>query len=191
MSKGRVVIDQGEHLNLTARRLARAGLARPLEQAGAVLRRLSASDAVAERGADVEGAHARHRLDPHLGLRHVDRVAAARADAQRPDALHVHVGVIAQEVHRAPDVLRSRRGELREVRLAAALALVGGVEDQGDEALPGQQLGVGGRDLLLDGAEGMGHHDRRAHGALLEVFRPEQIADNRVALVLKGNSFHL
>jgi len=77
------------------------------------------------------------------------------------------------------------------VRLAAALALVGGVEDQGDEALGGQQLRVGGRHLLLDRAEGVGHHDRGVLDPLLEAFRLEQVADHRVALVLESDAFHV
>jgi hypothetical protein len=132
----------------------------------------------------------RDGLDPHLGLRHVDRVAAARADAEGADALLVHVRVEAQEVHCATDVLDTRRGDLGEARLSAALPLVRGVEDQGDEALFGQQLRVRGGDLLLDRAEGVGHHDRRVLGALREAGGPEQVADYRVAFVLEGHSFH-
>lgn len=125
-----------------------------LERGDALLQGDAASDALAARGAEVEGAHPGDGLDTHLGLRGVDRVAAAGADAEGSDALFVHAGWMLRKSNRAADVLDAHGGKLREVRLAAALALVGGVVDQGDEALGGEQFGVGGGDLLLDGAEG-------------------------------------
>jgi len=78
-----------------------------------------------------------------------------------------------------------------KMRLAAALALVGSVEGQGDETLLGEFFGVEGRDLLLDRAERVRYDDRGKLRASAEAGRLEQIAHHCMAVVRKGDSFHI
>jgi hypothetical protein len=55
-------------------------------------------------------------------------------------------------------------------RLAAALALIGGIVGQRDEAALGEVLGVKTRSLLLDAAERAGFDPNRRYAAI--VFSP-------------------
>jgi hypothetical protein len=74
-----------------------------------------------------------------LGLRRVEGVAAAGADAQGADRLGIDVRPGGQKVDGAANVLDPGRGMLAEVRLAAALAVVGRVERERDAAGCGQR----------------------------------------------------
>lgn len=79
------------------------------------------------------------------------------------DSLRVHLVVVAEEVDRAADVLDAVAGDLEQARLAAALAVVGGVVGQSDDALLGQLLRVQAGGLLLHAAERV----RRDDGGVL------------------------
>jgi hypothetical protein len=87
------------------------------------LRRDSSADAVPAGRADIERADPGNGLDPHLGLRRVDAVAAAGADPQSTDPVEVDLVAGGQEVDGAPDVFDPRRRALGEVRFAAAFTL--------------------------------------------------------------------
>jgi hypothetical protein len=79
-------------------------------------------------------------------------VAAAGADPQSTDPIEVDLVAGGKEVDGAPDVFDPRRRALGEVRFAAAFALIGGVEDQGDEPVAGELAGVNGRKMLSKSA---------------------------------------
>lgn len=87
------------------------------------------------------------RPDPRVLRAEVDRVAGRCADADHADGLHV--GQPGQVGDRCLQVAEFLGGRLVLARQSFALAVVGVVEAGGDEALPGELLGVGSRHLPL------------------------------------------
>jgi hypothetical protein len=86
-----------------------------------------------------------------IGLCGEGHIAAEGADPESADVVGVDVLAGGQVGDRGADVLGALDRVFEEVRLAAALALVGGVEDQRGESLAGGTLGVDAGGLLLDG----------------------------------------
>lgn len=147
---------------------------------------LGAVGAVTELAGDVHGADGADGLDPVVGRRRAQDVAAGGADAQRPDAVSVDVVTSSEERDRGLDVLDPVDWVLQAARLALALALVGGVEREGDEALLGQAKRVQAGGLLLHTAAGVTDDDRRAR-ADGPVVRRVQVAGELQAGTGKGD----
>jgi hypothetical protein len=122
----------------------------PLDDRGV----LSAVGSLTELAAEIGGADGGDGLDPVIGGRGRDDVAAGGADPEGPYMVRKGDGGL--------DVLDTLCGVLEVARGALALALVGGVEGEGNEALAGQTLGVKAGCLLLHAACGVTDHDRRA-----------------------------
>ena len=87
--------------------------------------------------------------------------AAKAADADDADALRIHRVQRGEEVHRGAEVfgIDVRRGHM--TRLAAALARIGGVEGQRQEAAFGHGLGIEPGCLLLYRTKGAAHGQGR------------------------------
>src|SRR5919106_2379308 len=153
-------------LDSRLRRACRGGL---LEHALDDDRILLAVAALAEVAAQVDRADRGDGTDAMVGGRRGDHVAAGGADAERADALGIDPVAQAEERHGGFDVLDAVGGVLEAPGLALALALKGGVEREGDEALARQALGIQTRGLLLDAAGGMPNHDRGPRAAGLVV----------------------
>ena len=87
--------------------------------------------------------------------------AAKTADADDADALRIHRVQRGEEVHRGAEVfgIDVRRGHM--TRLAAALARIGGVEGQRQEAAFGHGLGIEPGRLFLHRAKGAAHGQGR------------------------------
>ena len=123
--------------------------------------------AIAEHLADVDRADHAERLDAAILDGGIGAVAGTGADAHGPDPVLIDIGQRGQVVHHGADVLGADVGILQLARLARALALIGAVKGDGDEALAGVQA----RGLLLHPAAGVGNHNRRVLLALIEVRR--------------------
>ena len=87
--------------------------------------------------------------------------AAEAADADDADARRIHRVQRGEEVHRSAEVfgIDVRRGHV--TRLAAALARIGGVEGQRQEAALGHGLGIEPGRLFLHRAKGTAHGQGR------------------------------
>jgi hypothetical protein len=110
-------------------------------------------------------------LDAAVVDRGVGRMAGACADAHRSDPILVDARQRRQMVDHRADVFRTHGSVFQLARLAGALALVGRVVGDGDEAPLGQLLGIGAGRLLLHPAARMGHHDCGVLSLFIEALR--------------------
>ncbi len=131
--------------------------------------------AVALDAADVVHRRGRDGLDARVDGCGAEREAAAAADADGADAVAVDVREGAEVVDAGAEVLgEDLRG--RDVpRRAAALAVVGGVEPDRDEAAAGELLRLHARALLLDAAVRRTDDDRGVGDRVVEVRRLIQV----------------
>ena len=112
----------------------------------------------------------------------IERHAAPAADAEDADAPGIDPLRGRKEIDRGAKVLRIDVGRRHVARLAAALARVGGVESDRDQAAFGQRLGVKPRRLLLDRPEGSADGDGRQ--APRSIFRNIHVRRQRQAVAV-------
>jgi hypothetical protein len=80
-------------------------------------------------------------------------------DAERTDPIRIHLVARRQERDGTPHVLGPLGGALEVARLAVALALVGCIKSQGDEAFVRQVLRVDACGLFLHATHRVANHD--------------------------------
>ena len=129
------------------------------------------------RLADVIHADRRHRLDAWVDFRSRQAKAAAAADADDADAGPVDQRVQAEVVHRGAEVLDEGLRRRDEVRLAAALSVVGSVKGEGDKASFCHRLSVEPRRLFLHATERVSDDDGRVALRPVQVLGDVQIRD--------------
>src|SRR5207302_245960 len=91
--------------------------------------------------ANIIHAHCGHCLDAWVGFRRSQTKAATAADADDADAFTIHEWLRAQKIYGGAEILNQSLEGSREMRLATALAVVGGIVGDCDKAAPGHRLG--------------------------------------------------
>src|SRR6266542_5623377 len=97
-------------------------------------------ETLAVRLADIIHAHRGHCLDARVGFRRSQTKATAAADADDADALTIYEWLRSQKINSGAEILNQRLERSSEMRLAATLAVVGGIVGDGDEAALGHRL---------------------------------------------------
>lgn len=137
----------------------RAGPGGGVEQALEGGRVLGAVGAEAELAGDVDTGDDGDGLDPVV-TSGGEGVAAGGADAQQPDAAGVDVVAGTEIRDGGLEVLHAPAGVLQAARQAAGLALVRGVEGEGDEAALRHPPRVRAGGLFLHARAGVADHER-------------------------------
>jgi hypothetical protein len=102
-----------------------------------------------------------HGLDAVIAPGRGERVATGGTDPEQPDAPGIDLVPGGEEGNGGLEVLHALGGILQPAGQATGLALVGGIEGEGDEAAFSHQLRVGTGGLLLDAGPGVPDDQRR------------------------------
>ena len=136
------------------------------------------SHALTAGTAHIVHADRRHGFDPVVDLRGAHRIAPAAANTDHSDSVCIDRRVVRQEIDRRAEILDTHFGRLDPTRIAAAFAVIGGVEGQCHITPLRQTAGVQPRGLLFHTAEGMAHDQRRIALRRVVIRRKIKIADH-------------
>lgn len=128
--------------------------------------------------AHVVHADRRHGFDPVIDLRGAHRVAPAAADADDSDPVRIDRRVVRQEIDRRAEILDTHFGRFDPARIAAAFAVIRGIESQSNIAPLRQAAGVEPRGLLLHASERMADDDSGIFLGRIVIRREIKIADH-------------
>lgn len=118
--------------------------------------------AVAELAGGFGGADGGDGPDPMVSAGGGQRIAAGGADAEQTDPVGIDLLAGGEVGDGGLEVLDALGGVLQPAGQAAGLALVGGVEGEGDESALGHQSRVGAGGLFLHAGSGVADHQRRS-----------------------------
>lgn len=110
--------------------------------------------AFAADAARIEHADGGYSLHALIRFGCVQRVSAATADAQGPDAVLVDAGILADIIDHAVDIFRPEVRHILMTRFTATGTLEGRISSNGHITGFGQLLGIQAGDLFLDAAIG-------------------------------------